>query len=511
MALHIKKSTGWTEASGFYVKKPSGWTVIKKGFVKKATGWKQFWPLAGPNIDSPLEISRSSATWPSTLTGKNYHWENADTLTYKFQSSLTDTTDDGAWTDLMSYTTILNPLLGSSNTKTFSITSANFSTTVRSKWFRFVVKAVDTANDLTTIAYSNTVNISKSAIVGTPGTVVIERESASSYTYTVTNNGTWSDTPASYSYQWQELLNGNWTPIDGAIGISNDMRLFAGKDIRCNVSAVDDLGATSEFPITSNSLFVDFTGPSVTSFTATGGVSKIVYSYVVTSDNQSPTIKLKIEQLLNDQTYLQTNLVNLTPKTGTNVVQSISQPGTYRATLIASDGINPDSSIVVDNLTVVTLNRTNISIEQTTTNLSGATNLTLSKIGAGSNQRGAIAWANGSGVTYSDVYWSGNYNGDDLNKAVSGTNQFSLFSLSPITGNATITATVIQKALPQATISWNQSNAQSYRVIWRATPAGGGLNNYVDTAINGNSSDSSVSLIINAASADVRVLQVIVY
>ena len=132
MALHIKKSTGWTEASGFYVKKPSGWTVIKKGFVKKATGWKQFWPLAGPNIDSPLEIARSSATWPSTLTGKNYHWENADTLTYKFQSSLTDTTDDGAWTDLMSYTTILNPLLGSSNTKTFSITSANFSTTVRS-------------------------------------------------------------------------------------------------------------------------------------------------------------------------------------------------------------------------------------------------------------------------------------------------------------------------------------------------------------------------------------------
>ena len=112
------------------------------------------------------------------------------------------------------------------------------------------------------------------------------------------------------------------------------------------------MGATSELPIISNTLFVDYAPPSVTSFTATGGVSKITYSYVVTSDSPFPTITLKVERLQSGGSYLQTNFVNLTPKTGTNVVESISQSGTYRATLTTSDGINADSFIVVNNLTV---------------------------------------------------------------------------------------------------------------------------------------------------------------
>ena len=277
MALHVKKSTGWTTVNSFYVKKSTGWTSVTKAFVKKATGWIQFWPSAGPSIEFPLEITSSNSSWPSTLTGKNYHWENASTLSYKFQSSLTNTTDDSAWTDLMSYTTIANPAVGNFNTQTFSITSANFSTTVRSKWFRFVVRATDSATGSITTEVSNNVNISKSALVGTAGTVVIARNSASSYVYSVTNNGTWSSTPVSYSYQWQQLLSGTWTDISGATSISKDMTSFVQKDVRCQVYAVDDLGATSQLPITSNSLFVDYAPPSVTSFTATGGVSKITY------------------------------------------------------------------------------------------------------------------------------------------------------------------------------------------------------------------------------------------
>ena len=510
MALHVKKSTGWTTVNSFYVKKSTGWTSVTKAFVKKATGWIQFWPSAGPSIEFPLEITSSDTSWPATLTGKNYHWENASTLSYKFQESLTNTTDNAAWTDLMSYTTIANPLEGDFNTKTFSITSANFSPTVRSKWFRFVVKGTDSATSTITTEVSNNVNISKSALVGTAGTVVIARSSASSYVYSVTNNGTWSSTPVSYSYQWQQLLSGTWTDISGATSISNNMSSFVQKDIRCKVFAVDDLGATSELPIISNTLFVDYAPPSVTSFTATGGVSKITYSYVVSSDSQFPTITLKIERLQSGGSYLETNFVNLVSKTGTNVVESVTISGTYRATLTASDGINPDSSIVVNNLTVAALNRSNVAIAQTTTNLSGASNITFSKTGIGSSQTGVIGWTNGSGVTYSDVSWTGNYSGSDLNKTISGATQSSSFALSAATGSASITATVVQKALPQATISWDQVNAASYRVTYRATStiAPGG---FVDTVLTGNSSTSSVSLIVNAASATVRVLEVIVY
>lgn len=510
MALHVKKSTGWTTVNSFYVKKSTGWTSVTKAFVKKAVGWVQFWPQSGPSIDFPLEITASSSSWPSTLTGKNYHWENASTLSYKFQSSLTNTTDNSAWTDLMSYASIANPATGNFNTQTFSITSADFSTTVRSKWFRFVVKGTDSATGTITTEVSNNVNISKSALVGTAGTVVIARSSASSYVYSVTNNGTWSSTPVSYSYQWQQLLSGTWTDIAGATSISKDMTSFVQKDVRCQVYAVDDLGATSQLPITSNSLFVDYAPPSVTSFTATGGVSKITYSYVVASDNQFPTITLKIERLQSGGSYLQTNFVNLTPKTGTNVIESITLSGTYRATLTASDGINPDSSIVVNNLTVANLNRTNVAIAQTTTNLSGASNITFSKTGTGTGQTGVIGWTNGSGVQTSDVSWSGNYSGTDFNKAISGATQSSSFLLSAATGTASITATVVQKAQPQATISWDQTNAQSYRVTYRVS-ATANPSAFVDTVLTGNSSASSVSLIVNAASATVRVLEVIVY
>ena len=36
--------------------------------------------------------------------------------------------------------------------------------------------------------------------------------------------------------------------------------------------------------------------------------------------------------------------------------------------------------------------------------------LTFSKTGIGSSQTGVIGWTNGSGVTYSDVSWTGNFN-----------------------------------------------------------------------------------------------------
>jgi len=495
------------------------WRNVPRAFLKVAGSWKVIFGLAGPTIDFPLEITRSSASWPSTLTGKNYHWNDADTFTYKFQSSLTDTTDDGAWTDLMSYTTITNPPVGSSNTKTFSITSANFSTTVRSKWFRFVVKAVDTANDITTIEYSNTVNISKTDIVGTPGTVVIERQSASSYVYSVTNNGTWSSTPESYEYQWQQNVNGTWTDItSGAEGPTTSSITFTSpqsyldQQIRCQVTAVDDLGALSALPINSNTLTVNAAPPGIESFSVTGGVLQVFYSFVVTTILPANQIlmNLKLERLTFG-TWMQTDSFEVLTKTPTNVSYDVDSSGTYRATLTVNDTVNPIQTSTTANFTVNPISFSNVALNETEVGYTGASNINFANVWlpGDSEQTGAIGWTNGTNMNSTDVTWSGNYNGFEFNKAVSGQGQYVTFPLSETTGNASITANITQKGYGQATASWNQVGAQSYRLVYRITSQS--TPGYIDETVTGNNSGSSVSRILPASSATITLRELYVY
>jgi hypothetical protein len=515
MALHIKKSTGWTEALGFYVKRPNGWTIIKKGFVKKATGWKQFWPLAGPNIDFPLEISRSSASWPSTLTGTNYHWEDADTFFYKFQSSLTDSTNPADWTDLISYTTILNPITGRSNTKTYSVTSSLFSPTVRSKWFRFVVKAVDTTNNITTIEYSNTVNISKTDLVGTPGTVVIERQSASSYVYSVINNGTWSSTPESYQYQWfQNLPGSSPSPITGATENTYNMQSFIDREIKCQVKAVDDLGAVAEIAIDSNTLTVNAAPASINSFTVIGDAMQAFYSFDVSSVyniGSGLTIEIVFQQKLNNGTWLTTNTIFPSSKTGTNVTVLFNDGGTYRGTIYVRDNINPEISFTTPEFSVERMLFRNVAINETQTGFTAPSNINFANtwLPGQSVQTGAIGWTNGANMNTTDVYWSGNYNGSEINKPVSGQGQYVEFDLSESTGNASITATVEQTGLGQATISWEQQGSQSYKIIYRVdsnvSPG------YTDIPVTGNDSSTFPSKIVNATDSDVSVRALYLY
>jgi hypothetical protein len=523
MPFYVKSPDGWTKVRRLDVKKPGGtsgtWTEVKRGFIKKVSGWTQFWPQFSPTIDFPLEITRSSAAWPSTLTGKNYHWENADTFTYKFQSSLTDTTDNGAWTDLMSYTTITNPAIGSSNTKTFSITSANFSSTVKSKWFRFVVKAVDTANDITTIEYSNTVNISKTDLVGTPGTVVIERQSSTSYVYSVTNNGTWSSTPESYKYQWQYNLSGTWTNItSGAEGPTTSsitftsLQSYLDQQIRCQVTAVDDLGALSALPINSNILTVNAAPPGIESFSVTGGVLQVFYSFVVTTILPANQIlmNLKLERLTFG-TWMQTDSFEVFTKTPTNVSYDVGSSGTYRATLTVNDTVNPIQTSTTANFTVNPISFSNVALNETEVGYTGASNINFANVWlpGDSEQTGAIGWTNGTNMNSTDVTWSGNYNGFEFNKAVSGQGQYVTFPLSETTGNASITANITQKGYGQATASWNQVGAQSYRLVYRITSQF--TPGYIDETVTGNNSGSSVSRILPASSATITLRELYVY
>jgi len=491
------------------------WRNVPRAFLKVAGSWKVIFGLAGPTIDFPLEITRSSASWPSTLTGKNYHWNDADTLTYKFQSSLTDTTDDGAWTDLMSYTTITNPAVGSSNTKTFSITSANFSTTVRSKWFRFVVKAVDTTNNITTIEYSNTVNISKTDLVGTPGTVVIERQSASSYVYSVINNGTWSSTPESYQYQWfQNLPGSNPSPITGATENTYNMQSFINRQIKCQVKAVDDLGAVAEIAIDSNTLTVNAAPPLINSFTVIGDAMQAFYSFDVSSVyniGSGLTIEIVFQRKQNNGTWLTTNTIFPSSKTGTNVTVLFNDGGTYRGTIYVRDNINPEISFTTPEFSVERMFFRNVAINETQTGFTAPSNINFANtwLPGQSVQTGAIGWTNGANMNTTDVYWSGNYNGSEINKPVSGQGQYVEFDLSESTGNASITATVEQTGLGQATISWEQEGSQSYKIIYRVdsnvSPG------YVDYTVTGNDSSTFPSRIVNATDSDVSVRALYLY
>jgi hypothetical protein len=514
MTLHVKRSTGWTAVTGFFVKRSTGWVQVPKAFVKKSTGWFQFWPQAGPSIDSPLTISRSSTTWPSTLTGTNYHWDNADTFTYKFQWSLTDSTNDADWTDLASYATITNPAIGSSNTKTYSITSANFSSTVRSKWFRFVVKAVDTTNNITKIEYSNNVNISKTDLTGTAGTVVIARQSSTSYIYSVTNNGTWSSTPASYRYQWQYNLSGTWTNISGATSISVDLSssTYLNQQIRCQVWATDDVGAESAEPIISNTLTVTATPPGIQSFSVTGGALKVIYSFVVTSSLPANQILMSIKlERLNFGTWSVTDTFEVGNKTPSNVIYDVTNSGTYRATLTVNDTINPIQTSVTPEFQVTTISKSNVALAITSTGFTAPSNINFTNLWVvgQSVQTGAIGWTNGANMNSTDVYWSGNYSGNDLNRAVSGQGQYSTFNLNETTGNASITATITQTGYGQATLSWNQVGAQSYRAVYRVTPTN--TSGFTDYTVTGNNSGSSVSVILNATLAKITLLALYVY
>jgi hypothetical protein len=55
---------------------------------------------------------------------------------------------------------------------------------------------------------------------GTPGSASFARDSSTSYVYSVTSNGTWTNSPTSYRYQWYTYEDGTYFPISGATSSS---------------------------------------------------------------------------------------------------------------------------------------------------------------------------------------------------------------------------------------------------------------------------------------------------
>ena len=138
--------------------------------------------------------------------------------------------------------------------------------------------------------------------VGTAGTVTYTRDPAS-YTYTVSNSGTWTNTPTSYRYQWylESQTTGSsytYSPITGATSSTYNASVYqpsgtTSYKIVPVVWATNSNGEStfgfglinsSDQNITSTAggiagtpLRVFYREPSITTFTVTGGVNNFTY------------------------------------------------------------------------------------------------------------------------------------------------------------------------------------------------------------------------------------------
>ena len=96
---------------------------------------------------------------------------------------------------------------------------------------------------------------------------------------TITTNGTWTNSPTSYSYQWQVSANGTtgWSSATGA-GNTTTTYMVASADqgnyIRCQIYAINGSG-TSLSPEYSNVLQVDATTNITVGYATFGAICNL--------------------------------------------------------------------------------------------------------------------------------------------------------------------------------------------------------------------------------------------
>jgi len=277
MTAHVNVS-GWRSVVALYVN-VSGWKTVKNGYVNVAGTWRTFFTsVLTPTIASRVTISRSNATYPSTLTGTNFRWTNSTSLTYVFQKS----SDNSNFVDIGSPAFIANPSAGSSNTVTYALTLADMP--AYTSYYRFVVTAVNSTYSTSATSTSTSVSVNRPAPLNTVAPVISPTSgTAGVTTYSVVSNGTWNpeDADGIYAYQWQYNDQGStFVSISGATNStysppSNFLSLYV-SPIRCRVTATNPSGSTDAFSNTATvaSAFTVPTAPLNLSRTLGNGGSK---------------------------------------------------------------------------------------------------------------------------------------------------------------------------------------------------------------------------------------------
>jgi large repetitive protein len=176
-------------------------------------------------VNATAPVVAGAWTVGTSLSASSGSWSSSGTYTYQWQSS----SDGSTWADISSATAA-----------SYVLTSNEASKFVR-------VQVINTSSSGSGIAYS-----SSRSKVGAPFNTVAPAVSGTvkiGSTQTVTN-GTWSNTPTTYGYQWQKSADGIlWSDISGATAATYEPTFdVANLLVRVNVSAgnaVDTATVTS--------------------------------------------------------------------------------------------------------------------------------------------------------------------------------------------------------------------------------------------------------------------------
>ncbi len=204
--LFVKTSYNtWSEPKHILVKTNyQTWSNVAKAYVKTAYNtWSQFFQYTGPAIviETPVAIYQDGYTMNDstsvTLTGRKYHWSNADGYTYIWQKS----PDNSNWSNIGSATSTTNPSTGTYSDVTKVLSSSDF-TSGSDMYFRFKFTATNSTYSTSNVSTSSSVLVS---YYGTP----MPNSPYPSITGSTTvgntaygNIGTWTNSPTSYDYRW---------------------------------------------------------------------------------------------------------------------------------------------------------------------------------------------------------------------------------------------------------------------------------------------------------------------
>jgi len=187
----------------------------------------------------------TEGTTISTTTGS---WSTTGTFTYQWQSS----SDNSTWADISAATST-----------SFVLTSSQASKYVR-------VQVINTSTSGSGIAYS-----APRSKVGAPFNTVLPTISGTvkiGSTQTAAN-GTWTNTPTSYAYQWQKSADGiSWIDLSGETN-STYVPTFdiANSQIRVNVSGVNAVDTAT----VSSSVISGFVPPQATVIPTISGTKTV--------------------------------------------------------------------------------------------------------------------------------------------------------------------------------------------------------------------------------------------
>ena len=142
MTVYRRTAGNWAKIKTIYRKSGGSWNTVKQVWRKTGGIWRRVYLSALlPEIESQVLITISStATQTKKLTGRVYHWNDADTVTYRFLSS---TNGIGFSAISGASGTSTNPSTGSSNTSDQYTLSQSDVVANTTNYFKYESKAAN--------------------------------------------------------------------------------------------------------------------------------------------------------------------------------------------------------------------------------------------------------------------------------------------------------------------------------------------------------------------------------